>query len=99
LRGFGTALSGELSKRGIKVTNIYPFWADTNILNSPSYGQKRAKRVPSFMIDSPEKVVGSAIGGIEKRKLHVYPGLFAKATWWLSKFWPIIGRQPMQEVL
>jgi len=91
------ALSGELSKRGIAVTNIYPFWAGTNILNSPSYGQRRAKRVPSFMIDAPEKVIGAAVRGIEKQKLHVYPGFFAKATWWLTKLWPIIGRQPTQE--
>jgi len=99
LRGFGMALSGELSKRGIAVTNIYPFWADTNILNSPSYGQKRAKRVPSFMIDSPEKIIGAAIRGIERQKRHVYPGFFARATWWLTKLWPIIGRQPTQEEL
>lgn len=96
VRGFGMALSGELSKMGISVTNIYPFWADTNILNSPSYGTKRAKRVPSLLIDSPEKIVSAAIKGIEKQKLHVYPGFFAKATWWVNKIWPIIGKQPVQ---
>ena len=97
LRGYGMALYGELSTMGISVTNIYPFWADTNILNSPSYGEKRAKRVPSFLIDSPEKIVNAAIRGIEKQKLHVYPSLFAKATWWASRIWPLIGRQPVQD--
>jgi short-subunit dehydrogenase len=97
LRGYGMALYGELSKMGISVTNIYPVWADTNILNSPSYGRKRAKRVPSFLIDSPEKIVKAAIRGIEKQKLHVYPGFFAKATWWANKIWPMIGQQPVQE--
>ncbi|MFH2066143.1 MAG: SDR family NAD(P)-dependent oxidoreductase [Pseudomonadota bacterium] len=97
IRGFGMALFGELSKMGISVTNIYPFWADTNILNSPSFGRKRAKRVPSFLVDSSEKVVTAAVKGIENRKLHVYPGFFAKATWWISKLWPMIGRQPVQE--
>lgn len=96
LRGFGMALSGELATAGISVTNIYPFWSDTNILNSPSFGNKRAKRVPSLLIDSPEKIVTQAVRGIERRKLHVYPGFFAKATWWASKLWPIIGRQPVQ---
>ena len=91
------ALYGELSKMGISVTNIYPFWANTNILNSPSYGNKRAKRVPSFLIDSSEKIVSAAIRGIEKDKLHVYPGFFAKAAWWAGKMLPIIGRQPVQE--
>lgn len=99
LRAFGMAIFGELSKMGISVTNIYPFWADTNILNSPSFGNKRAKRVPSLLIDSPQKIVAAAIRGIEKRKLHVYPGFFAKATWWAGKIWPIIGRQPVQEAL
>ena len=97
VRGFGMALHGELSKMGISVSNIYPFWADTNILNSLSYGKKRAKRVPSFMIYSSEKIVTEAIKGIEKGKLHVYPGFFAKAAWWAGKLWPIIGRQPVQE--
>lgn len=96
IRGFSMALHGELSKMGISVTTVYPFWADTNILNSPSYGKKRAKRVPSLFVDSPELIVSAAIKGIEKRKLHVYPGFFAKATWWINKFWPLIGKQPVQ---
>lgn len=96
IRGFGMALHGELATSGISVTNIYPFWADTHILDSPSYGKKRVKRVPSLFIDSSEKVVAQAVRGIEKRKLHVYPGFFAKATWLICKLWPIIGRQPME---
>ena len=97
VRGFGMALSGELAGTGVGVTNIYPFWADTNILNSPSYGSKRAKRVPSVFIDSSERIVSAAIKGIEKGKLHVYPGIFSKITWWANKFWPIVGKQPVQE--
>lgn len=96
VRGFGMALKGELAKSGISITNIYPFWANTNILNSPSYGKARARRVPSFLIDPPEKVVSASIKGIEKKKLHVYPGFWAKATWWAGKFWPIIGQQPVE---
>lgn len=97
IRGFSMALYGELSELGISVTTIYPFWADTNILNSPSYGKKQIKRAPSFLIGSPENVVSSAIKGIEKRKLHVYPGFFTKVAWWINKVWPLIGKQPVQE--
>lgn len=97
LRGFGMALSGELAGTGVSVTNIYPFWADTQILNSDSFGRKQAKRVPSFLVDSPEKVVSEAIRGIEKRKRHVYPGFFAKAVWQLTRLRPIVGRQPMAD--
>lgn len=96
VRGFGMALRGELTKSGISISNIYPFWANTNILNSPSYGKARAKRVPSFLIDPPKKVVSASIRGIEKRKLHIYPGFWAKATWFAGKFWPIIGQQPVE---
>ena len=97
LRGFGMALSGELAGAGVSVTNIYPFWADTRILNSDSFGRKQARRVPSFLVDSPEKVVSEAIRGIEKRKRHVYPGFFAKAVWQLTRFRPIVGRQPVTD--
>lgn len=99
LRGFGMALSGELAGSGVSVTNIYPFWADTKILNSDSYGKKQAKRVPSFLVDSPEKVVSEAIRGIEKRKRHVYPGFFAKAVWQLTRLHPIVGRQPVADLI
>ena len=97
LRGFGMALSGELTGSGVSVTNIYPFWADTKILNSDSYGKMQAKRVRSFLVDSPEKVVCQAIRGIEKRKRHVYPGFFAKAAWQLTRLRPIVGRQPVAD--
>lgn len=43
--GFGMALSRELSGTGISVTNVYPFWADTDILNSPSYGARRTTKL------------------------------------------------------
>ncbi len=60
-------------------------------------GSKRAKRVPSVFIDSSEKIVSAAIKGIEKGKLHVYPGIFSKITWWANKFWPFVGKQPVRE--
>ncbi len=97
VRSFGMALGKELKEYGIPVTNIYPFWADTNILNSPSYGSVRAKRVPSLFVDPPETVVSDAIKGIEKKKMHVYPGKFPRITWWANKIWPIIGAQPVQK--
>ena len=93
LRGFGMALYGEIKKKGVDVTNIYPFWAKTNILNSPEYGTTTIKRLPGIFADDPKKVIRQAIGGIRKRKLHVYPGIYAKAVNFAAKFWPIVSRQ------
>jgi len=44
-------LNGELARSGIKITKIYPSWADTNMLNSPSYEiKRRKKRLPLWWI-------------------------------------------------
>ena len=96
LRGFGMALSGEVSRLGIDVTIIYPTWADTGMLNSPIYGSKRTKRPASFLIVDPARVVRNAVKGIKKRKLHVYADPFTKAFWWITKITPLVGRQPSE---
>jgi len=93
LRGFGMALYGELKKKGVDVTNIYPFWVQTPLLNSPSYGNTPIKKLPSIFADNPQKVIKEAICGIRKRKLHVYPGIYSKAVNFAAKFVPIVSSQ------
>jgi len=96
LRGFGMALHGEVSKLGIDVTIVYPTWADTDMLNSPVHGAKKTRRVPSFLIVSPERVVRAAVKGIKRRRLHVYADPFTLAFWWLNKITPLVGRMPTE---
>jgi uncharacterized protein len=96
VRSFAMALAGELKGKGIDVTIVYPFWADTNILKSPSFGSRRAKRPASPFVLRPEKIVGAAVKGIMKRRLHVYPDPFSKACWHLNRLFPIIARQPVE---
>jgi len=96
VRGFAMALAGEVRVMGVDVTIVYPFWADTNILKSPSFGSRRAKRPPQLVVLRPEKIVDAALSGIVKRRLHVYPDTFSRVSWHLNRLYPIVGRQPVE---
>lgn len=96
LRGFSMALAGEVAKQGISITTIYPFWADTNIIKSSSYGAKKGKRPNPLLIMKPEQIVEASIKGIKKKKRHVYADLYTRLFWWAIKFWPIVGKQPVE---
>jgi uncharacterized protein len=93
LRGFGMALSGELKGKGVDVTNIYPFWVKTNLLNAPEHGAAKINKLPSFFAGNSAKVIHEAIEGIRKRKLHVYPGIYAKLVYSASRWTPIVSKQ------
>jgi len=94
VRAFGMALHKELSGKGIVVTNVYPTWSDTGMLNSPSYGSARTKKPSSFLIVDPKKIIKAAVKGIKKRKLHVYADPFTKLLWWVNKITPLVAEQP-----
>ncbi|HQB99165.1 MAG TPA: SDR family NAD(P)-dependent oxidoreductase [Methanospirillum sp.] len=96
LRGFSMALAGEVAEHGISTTTIYPFWADTSILKSSSYGTRKGKRPNQLLIIKPEKIVRTAIEGIKKKRRHVYADPYTRLFWWLIKFWPIVGKQPVE---
>lgn len=53
LRAFGEGLHAEYGKKGIKVTNVYPFFTRTKILDSVQFSDNQ-KKLPDFMIDEPE---------------------------------------------
>lgn len=91
VRGFGMALHGEAKKFGINVTNVYPFYSPTPLLNTPTEGNSNVKKSAKFLYDSPELIVSSAIRGLRKNKLHVYPGILPRMLYNAIKFWPIVG--------
>jgi uncharacterized protein len=95
LRGFGMSLSGELKDKGVDVTNIYPWWVKTDLLQSPEYGQVRIDKLPlpGLLIDKPDKVAREIINGIRKRRHHVYPGIYAKLAYHASRLTPMVSRQ------
>ena len=91
IRGFGMALHAEAKKFGINVTNVYPFYSPTPLLNMQTDGSSKVKKTPKFLYDSPELIVSSAIKGLRKNKLHVYPGIWPRILYNAIKIWPIVG--------
>ncbi|XDD49710.1 SDR family NAD(P)-dependent oxidoreductase [Leptospira sp. WS92.C1] len=88
IRAMGEAMDADLRKRGIAVTNIYPFFADTGILKSQQFGKQQ--EVPLSIVDSPVAVVKAIVRGMEKRKLHVFPGIKSKAISFFNRMTPNI---------
>lgn len=74
LRGFGTALAAELAPYDIGVTNIYPYFARTPILQAERFGSMPLNTPPDQILYDPEFVIAELIKGIRERRLHVYPG-------------------------
>lgn len=88
LRAFGEALSEELKSTRIKVTNLYPFFTKTPMIDSPQFGYFEKKQVPEFLMSSPREVVRELIYGIKRNDLHVFPGVMSKTTELMSRFVP-----------
>ena len=91
LRGFGMALHAEAKEFGIHVTNVYPFYSPTPLLNAKTDGNFKTAKTPSFLYSSPQTIVSAAINGLRKNKLHVYPGIISKLLFDAIRFWPIVG--------
>ena len=88
LRAFGESLSEELVNTKIRVTNLYPFFTKTPMMQSPQYGFKDKKEIPEFLMSTPEEVIYDLIQGIKKNELHVIPGMIAKTTEFFSRMMP-----------
>lgn len=88
LRGFGESLAADLAGTGICVTNVYPCFSRTAILDSPQYGYKERRIVPEWLISEPAAVAARMIDGIRKDKLHVFPDRHARRIHYLVRFAP-----------
>ncbi len=88
LRAFGEALYEELKSTRIRVTNIYPFFTNTPMMQSPRYGLKGNQQIPEFLLSTPDEVIRELIYGIKRDHLHVFPGLVAKTVEFMSKLTP-----------
>lgn len=88
LRGFGEALSEELKNTKIRVTNLYPFFTKTPMMESPQYGFSNKKEIPQLLMSTPEEVIRDMINGIKRDELHILPGPMAKATEFLNRIAP-----------
>ena len=88
LRGFGESLSADLRGTGVEVTNVYPSFSQTPILDSPQDGYKRKRAVPPHLLSDPADVVERMIAAVRRRKLHVFPDKYARLTYYLLRFTP-----------
>lgn len=93
LRGFAMALAGEVRKRGLDVTIVYPFFTRTPILKVPRFGQAKVPVMPPIFIDEPDDVIATAVRGMARKRLHVRPGFYSKFMWQVVRLWPVISSQ------
>ena len=70
------------------MTNVYPCFSQTPILDSPQYGYDEKLGVPDYLISDPSVVVARMIAGVRRKKLHVFPDKYARLTYYLLRFAP-----------
>ena len=88
LRGFGESMAYDLHGTGVRVTNIYPSFARTPILDSPQYGFGERRDVPDYLVADPAKVVAKMIKGIRRDRLHVFPDRHSPIIHYVTRFVP-----------
>jgi short-subunit dehydrogenase len=88
LRGFGVALAADLEATDVHVTNIYPCFSQTAILDSPQYGEEEPRSVPAHLISDPADVVARMIEGVRRNRLHVFPDKHARRIHYITRFVP-----------
>ena len=88
LRGFGEALAMDLEDTGVNVSNVYPCFTQTPILDSPQHGYDRRRGVPPWLISQPEDVVARIIDGIRRERLHIFPDKHGRRAYYLTRFAP-----------
>ena len=88
LRGFGESLAGELKGTGVHVTNVYPCFSRTPILDSPQYGYEQRRGVPEYLVSDPADVVARVIEGVRRNRRHVFPDRHARLIHYVTRFAP-----------
>jgi short-subunit dehydrogenase len=88
LRGFGVALAADLEGTGVHVTNVYPCFSQTGILDSPQYGYEERRTVPAYLISEPSDVVARMLDGVRRNRLHVFPDKHARRIHYITRFAP-----------
>ena len=88
LRGFGESLAADLEGTGVHVTNVYPCFSRTAIIDSPQYGYEQRRVVPEYLISEPSNVVAQIIRGVRRNRLHVFPDGHARFIHYVTRFAP-----------
>jgi short-subunit dehydrogenase len=88
IKAFGEALYKEVSPHGIRVTNLYPFFTKTPILDSEQIGLEKEAKVPDIILSEPADVIRDLIKGIKNNTVHVHPGGISKTLDFASRLFP-----------
>lgn len=88
LRGFGESLAADLEETGVVVTNIYPCFARTPILESIQHGYEERRAPPEYLVSEPADVVANMIKGIRRNKLQVFPDKYSRRIHYVTRFMP-----------
>jgi short-subunit dehydrogenase len=88
LRGFGVSLAADLKDSGVHVTNVYPCFSQTAILDSPQFGYEQQRTVPAYLISDPADVVARMIEGVRRNRLHVFPDKYSRTLHYVTRFAP-----------
>lgn len=92
LRGFGETLAADLRDTDVHVTNVYPSFSRTPILDSPQHGYERRRVVPGHLLSEPADVVANVVKGVQRKRLHVFPDKYARVIHYLVRFAPWVLR-------
>ncbi len=88
LRGFGEALAADLDGTGVHVTNVYPCFSQTPILDSSQHGYEQRRIVPAYLISEPSDVVRRIIDGVRRNRLQVFPDKYSRRIHYVTRFAP-----------
>lgn len=88
LRGFGESLAADLEETGVYVTNVYPCFSRTAILDSPQHGYEERRAPPAYLVSEPSDVVARIIDGVRRDRLHVFPDKYSRRIHYVTRFAP-----------
>lgn len=88
LRGFGESLAADLEETGVHVTNVYPCFSRTPILDSAQHGHEERRVPPAYLISEPSDVVERIIAGVRRNRLHVFPDKHSRRIHYVTRFVP-----------
>ena len=86
------SLAADLRGTGVEVTNVYPCFSRTPILESPQHGYEQQREVPECLISDPAHVVARIVKGVRRNRLHVFPDKYARVIHYLTRFAPWLLR-------
>lgn len=88
IRGFGAAIAPELRPHGIFVSDVFPSFTRTGILQSERIGNFTSNPLPDFLIEEPQTIVRNILAGVARKERQIFPSLRARLVKGLADLVP-----------